>query len=80
MTNEDFYINMIMGSAPNSDLRKEWVKGIIRVLVGYQMYERNGENPKLDKIYDELVKINVKYTQEKGKSQVRTLLKKVNSG
>lgn len=69
-----------MGSAPNSDLRKEWVKGIIRVLVGYQMYERNGENPKLDKIYDELVKINVKYTQEKGKSQVRTLLKKVNSG
>lgn len=71
---------MIMGSAPNSDLRKEWVKGIIRVLVGYQMYERNGENPKLDKIYDELVKINVKYTQEKGKSQVRTLLKKVNSG
>ena len=69
-----------MGSTPNSDLRKEWVKGIIRVLVGYQMYERNGENPKLDKIYDELVKINVKYTQEKGKSQVRTLLKKVSSG
>ena len=71
---------MIMGSAPNSDLRKEWVKGIIRVLVGYQLYERDGENPKLDKIYDELVKINVKYTQEKGKSQVRTLLKKVSSG
>ena len=80
MTNEDFYINMIMGSAPNSDLRKEWVKGIIRVLVGYQLYERDGENPKLDKIYDELVKIDVKYTQEKGKSQVRTLLKKVSSG
>ena len=71
---------MIMGSAPNSDLRKEWVKGIIRVLVGYQLYERDGENPKLDKIYDELVKIDVKYTQEKGKSQVRTLLKKVSSG
>lgn len=80
MTNEEFYVNMIIGSAANSDLRKEWVRGIIRVLTKYYWYECNGENPKLDKIYEELVKINVKYTQEKGKSQVKTLFKKVTHG
>lgn len=80
MTNEDFFIDMVRGSPTNSDLRKEWVRGIIRTMSGYQHYECDGENPRLDKIYNELIKLDVKYNQEKGKSQVRTLLKKVNSG
>jgi hypothetical protein len=77
LTNEDFYIDMIRGSESNTKLRKEWVRGIIRVMTKNYHYECNGENPKLDDIYKELVKINVKYGQEKGRSQVRTLIRRV---
>jgi hypothetical protein len=80
MTNEEFYIDMVRGSEANSELRKQWVLGIIKAITKNQHYKYNGENPKLDNIYEELVKINVKYNQEKGRSQVRTLIKKVSNG
>ena len=57
-----------------SELREQYARGIIRTMSKNQMYSKNGENKKLDKIYDELVSYKVKEDQAKSISQLKTLI------
>jgi len=78
MTTLEFFIDMIRGSTPMTELRERYARGIIRSMSKNQTYSKNGENKKLDKIYDELVSYKVKDDQAKSISQLKTLLESIN--
>lgn len=61
-----------------SELREKYARGIIRAMSENQTYSKNGENKKLDKIYDELVTYRLKDDQAKSVSQLKTLLESIN--
>lgn len=75
MTNLDFYVEMIHGSTPLSDLRKKYARGIIRAISKNYKYTPNGESPKLDKVYDKMVSFKILNDQAKSKHQIETIIK-----
>lgn len=77
MANMDFYVSMIIGSDPLSELRKKYVRGIIRAVSKNQKYEVNGESPKLDEIYDKMSSFKVLSDQAKSRHQIETIIRSI---
>jgi len=77
MANMDFYVSMIIGSPPLSELRERYVRGIIRAVSKNQKYECNGETPKLDEIYEKMVSFKVLSDQAKSRHQIETIIRSI---
>lgn len=75
MTNIEFYVSMIIGSLPLSELRKTYAKNIIKVITKNKYYDVNGESPTLDKVYAQLIGYKVKTDQAKSASQLETIIR-----
>ena len=77
MTNLNFYVEMVVGSPPLSELRKKYAKGIIRTLTKNQKYEVNGESPKLDEVYQKMINFKVLGDQARSGHQIETIIKSI---
>jgi len=74
----EFYADMITASELGSDLRKRHAANIIRTITRNRWYyPLSGEQPKLDKLYNELVNYKIKRNMAKNRSQLITLIKEV---
>lgn len=74
----EFYADMITGSEINSDIRKRHAANIIRTVTRNRWYyPLSGEQPKLDKLYTQLVEYKINRSMAKNRSQLLTLIKEV---